>query len=141
MFVQQLAPDASHIKGGTPFGRICNCQVQEQTLCNSYRQALPISVSEKREYVLSKQILRSGTSIGANLAESEYAISKKDFLSKTYVSLKECSETLYWLELLYETDYINAKEYVSIKGDCEELRKMLSSISKTTHEKIENGMH
>lgn len=96
---------------------------------------------EKREYVLSKQILRSGTSIGANLAESEYAISKKDFLSKTYVSLKECSETLYWLELLYETDYINAKEYVSIKGDCEELRKMLSSISKTTHEKIENGMY
>ena len=55
---------------------------------------------EKREFVLSKQILRSGTSIGANLAEAECAISKKDFLSKIYIALKECSETLYWLELL-----------------------------------------
>lgn len=63
----------------------------------------------KKEYVLSKQLLRSGTSIGANLEEAECAISKKDFLVKIYISLKECSETKYWLELLYETEYLNKK--------------------------------
>ena len=61
----------------------------------------------KKEYVLSKQVLRSGTSIGANIAESECAISKKDFMSKLYIALKEATETLYWLELLYKTEYID----------------------------------
>ena len=87
--------------------------------------------NEKQEFELSKQILRSGTSIGANIAESECAISRKDFLSKIYIALKECSETIYWLDLLYETDYITKKEYVSLTSDCEELRKMLSSTTKT----------
>ena len=87
--------------------------------------------NEKKEYVLSKQLLRCGTSIGANLAESECAISRKDFLSKIYISLKECSETLYWLELLYDTDYLQENEYRSIYNDCEELRKMRSSSTKT----------
>ena len=87
--------------------------------------------SEKKESVLSKQILRSGTSIGANLAESECAITKKDFLSKIYIALKECNETLYWLDLLQETGYLNPDEYLSIKSDCEEIRKMLSSTTKT----------
>lgn len=87
--------------------------------------------SEKKEYILSKQLLRSGTSIGANLAESECAISKKDFLSKVYIALKECNETLYWLDLLQETDYINQAEYLSIRDDCIELRKMLSATTKT----------
>lgn len=87
--------------------------------------------SEKKEFVLSKQILRSGTSIGANLAESECAITKKDFLSKIYIALKECNETLYWLDLLQETGYLNPDEYLSIKSDCEEIRKMLSSTTKT----------
>ncbi len=86
---------------------------------------------EKSEYVLSKQLLRSGTSIGANLAEAECAISRKDFLSKVYIALKECSETTYWLELLYETDYLSEQEYQSMNLDCEELRKMLSSTTKT----------
>ena len=86
---------------------------------------------EKQEYVLSKQLLRSGTSIGANLAESECAISKKDFLSKIYIALKECSETLYWLDLLHDTDYLRDSEYLSMKADCEEIRKMLSSTTKT----------
>ncbi len=86
---------------------------------------------EKREYVLSKQLLRSGTSIGANLAEAECAISKRDFLSKVYIALKECSETKYWLELLHETDYLTEQEYQSINSDCEELKKMLSSTTKT----------
>ena len=81
--------------------------------------------SEKNEYVMSKQILRSGTSIGANLAEADYAISKSDFLSKLYISLKETSETLYWLKLLFRTDYISEKEYSSFYDDGEEIRKIL----------------
>lgn len=85
---------------------------------------------EKREYVISKQLLKSGTSIGANLAEAECAISRKDFMSKVYISLKECAETKYWLELLYETDYLTEEQFQSIIADCEELRKMLSA---TTH--------
>ena len=92
--------------------------------------------SEKKEFVLSKQLLRSGTSIGANLAESECAISKKDFLAKIYIALKECAETLYWLELLRETEYLSSAEYESIHSDCEELRKMLSSTTKTLSESI-----
>ena len=86
---------------------------------------------EKHEYVLSKQLLKSGTSIGANLAEAECAISKKDFLSKIYISLKECAETKYWIELLYETDFLTEEQFTSILADCEELRKMLSATTKT----------
>ena len=62
--------------------------------------------AEKNEYVLSKQVLRSGTSIGANIAEAQCAVSRKDFLSKLYIAFKECSETKYWLELLFRSDYI-----------------------------------
>ena len=87
--------------------------------------------NEKREFVLSKQLLRSGTSIGANLAEAETAMSKKDFLAKIYIALKECSESLYWLELLHETDYLTKQEYDSIYADCIEIRKMLSATTKT----------
>ena len=87
--------------------------------------------NEKREYVLSKQLLRSGTSIGANLAEAECAISRKDFLAKVYIALKECAETKYWLELLQETNYLNTDAYQSIYADCEELRRMLSATTKT----------
>ena len=93
----------------------------------------------KREYVLSKQILRSGTSIGANIAEARCAISKKDFLSKIYIALKETAETLYWLELLYDTDFLTEKEYLSLVSDCNELRKMLSSTTKTTIQNISNN--
>ena len=91
---------------------------------------------ESKEYVLSKQLLRSGTSIGANLAESECAISKKDFLSKIYIAFKEANETLYWLELLYETEYLSKHEYESIKADCEELRRILSATTKTLMDKL-----
>lgn len=91
---------------------------------------------EKKEFVLSKQILRSGTSIGANIAESECAISEKDFLSKIYIALKECVETIYWLDLLFDTDYLSKEEYDSVKADCEEIRKMLSSTTKTLNSKL-----
>ena len=95
---------------------------------------------EKREYVLSKQLLRSGTSIGANITEAQYGSSRKDFLAKLYIALKECAETLYWLELLYSCDYFTNSEYISLQHDCEELRKLLSSITKSTRDgKIPNS--
>ena len=81
--------------------------------------------TEYQEYVLSKQVLRSGTSIGANIAEARCGYSRKDFTAKVYIALKECAETLYWLELLYSTNYLSEEEYVSLKSDCEELRRML----------------
>ena len=87
---------------------------------------------EKKEYVLSKQMLRSGTSIGANIAEAQYGSSRKDFVNKLYIALKECAETLYWLELLFSCGYLSEEEYGSLFEDCEELRKILSSITKTT---------
>jgi four helix bundle protein len=90
---------------------------------------------DKKEYVMSKQLLRSGTSIGANIAESECAISEKDFLSKLYIAFKECAETQYWIDILFETSYMNAQEYESITADCTELKKLLSSITKTTRDK------
>ena len=86
---------------------------------------------EKREFILSKQLLRSGTSIGANLAESEWAISRSDFLSKIYIALKETSETKYWIELLYRTEYITKKQFDSIYQDAEAISKMLSATTKT----------
>jgi len=92
---------------------------------------------EKREFVLSKQLLRSGTSIGANIAEAETAISSKDFHAKMYVAFKECNETKYWLELLYLGKYISEKTYLSIYADAEELYKLLASITKTTKESKE----
>ena len=76
--------------------------------------------NERKEFVLSKQLLRSGTGIGANLAEAECAISKKDFLSKIYIALKECSETLYWLDLLKDTSFLTEEMHASIYRDGEE---------------------
>ena len=92
---------------------------------------------EKREFVMSKQLLRSGTSIGANIAEAECAISKKDFLAKMYIAFKECAETRYWLDLLCETDYLTKNEYESVNGDCAELMRILSKITQTTREQLE----
>ena len=93
-------------------------------------------IETKKEYVLSKQLLRSGTSIGANICEALCGVSKKDFLSKMHISFKECVETQYWLDLLAETDYLSKNQYDSISSDCEELRKLLSSITKSTNENI-----
>ena len=82
---------------------------------------------------MSRQILRSGTSIGANIAEARCGYSRKDFAAKIYVALKECSETLYWLELLHMTDYLMDEEYDSLREDCEALRRMLSATTKRVH--------
>ena len=89
---------------------------------------------EKKEFVLSKQLLRSGTSIGANISEANCSISKKEFLSKMYIAFKECAESKYWLDLLSDTDYLTQTEYDSIMNDCTEIQKLLSSITKTTRE-------
>jgi len=90
--------------------------------------------AEKKEYTLSKQLLRSGTSIGANVAEAQQAQSRADFLSKLNIALKETSETKYWLRLLQATDYLTEKEAASMLRDCTELEKLLVSIIKKLKE-------
>ena len=87
---------------------------------------------EKREFVISKQILRSGTSIGANVHEALYAQSKADFVGKISISLKEASETSYWLTILHKTDYLSESEYKSLKVDIDELLRMLIASLKTS---------
>ena len=87
---------------------------------------------EKREYVLSNQVLRSGTSIGANVREALDGQSKADFTAKMSIALKEAGETEYWLELLHETEYLSDEEYESIRRDCGEVAKLLTSIVKTS---------
>lgn len=86
---------------------------------------------EKQESVISKQLLRSGTSVGANLHEAQEAISPKEFESKVYISLKEARETEYWIELLFKTEFLDKAQYESLKDDCSELLKMLVSITKS----------
>ena len=86
----------------------------------------------KKEFVLSKQLLRSGTSIGANIAEAEQAQSAPDFVAKMSIALKETSETKYWIKLLTATDYLNDSESISILNDCVELEKILVSIIKSS---------
>ncbi|OQB15600.1 MAG: hypothetical protein BWY15_00313 [Firmicutes bacterium ADurb.Bin193] len=90
----------------------------------------------QNDYILSKQILRSGTSIGANISEAQQAQSKADFISKMSIALKETTETKYWLKLLKETDYITESEFNSIFGDCAELERILVSIIKTSKKQI-----
>ena len=87
---------------------------------------------ERNEYVLSKQMLRSGTAIGALLKEAEHAQSVADFINKVNIALKEANETEYWLMLLKETDYISETEYESMNENCSELIKLTASIVKTT---------
>ena len=97
---------------------------------NLHKQLL----SHKKESVMSEELLRSGAGVGADLVKSECAISRKDFLSKTYIAYKECSETKYWLKLLRKTEYITIDEYNSIIQDCEETYRILASITKTMKE-------
>lgn len=91
--------------------------------------------TEKREFVLSKQLLRSGTSIGAMVREAEHAESKADFIHKLNIGLKEANESLYWLELLKDSEYISNLEYDSLNKDATEVLKLLVSIIKTSKQK------
>ncbi len=95
--------------------------------------------TQKEENVLSKQILRSRTSIGANAAEAKQAKSKKEFAAKMSISLSEASETEFWIELLYRSEYLSKREYESISTDCKELEKMLTAIVKTSRQNVENS--
>jgi four helix bundle protein len=89
----------------------------------------------KKEFILSKQILRSGTSVGAMIRESEHAESKSDFVHKMAIAQKEINETIYWLELLKETDFISNKEFESIHANAIEIIKMITSSIKTAKSK------
>ena len=89
-------------------------------------------IGEKKEYVLSKQILRSGTAIGALIKEAEHAQSRPDFIHKMNIALKEANETAYWLMLLKDSEYIDESSFNSIHTDCVEVLKMLISIVKTS---------
>ena len=91
---------------------------------------------EKREYILSKQIMRSGTSIGANIREGIYAQSPKDFVSKMSIALKEAAETEYWLELMQRTSLLSDDAYESIVFDCKELCKMLTVIVRNSKRQV-----
>lgn len=94
---------------------------------------------EKKEFVLAKQILRCGTSIGANIEEAIGAQSDKDFLSKMSIAYKETRETHYWIRLLKDSNYLDSKHTQSILGDCEEILRIIGSITKTMKTKIRNS--
>jgi len=89
----------------------------------------------KREFTLSKQLLRSGTSVGANIREAQNAESDMDFIHKLAIAQKECDETIYWLELLWKADYITEVEFTSVYSDANEILKMLRSAILTTKNK------
>ena len=93
------------------------------------------SLKEKREAIISNQIGRSGTSIGANIREAKYAHGKADFIAKLQIALKEANETGYWLELLYKTDYITESEYKALDSACTSIRVMLISSINTAKER------
>ncbi len=97
-----------------------------------------VTREQNRGYVLSKQLLRSGTSIGANIAEAEYGISKDDFKAKMYIALKECNESRYWLRLLNKAKYLTNEEFDSIYKDSDEILKLLTSITKTIKDNKKN---
>ena len=87
--------------------------------------------NEKKEHIMSRQLLRSGTSVGANVAEAQHAQSRQDFLAKLNIALKEAAETDYWLRLLYETEYLTERQFKSIYEDCDEVERLLVSIVKS----------
>lgn len=95
-------------------------------------------VETKKEFTLSKQLLRSGTSVGAMVREAEHAETKKDFIHKMAVAQKEINESIYWLELLKETQYLNHSEFENLNADAVEIIKLITSIIKTTKANINN---
>ncbi|TDX09523.1 MULTISPECIES: four helix bundle protein [unclassified Flavobacterium] len=92
--------------------------------------------NDKKEFILSKQLLRSGTSIGAMIREAEHAESKSDFIHKFAIAQKEANEVIYWLELLKATDYLNQKEFENINNDAVSILKLITSIIKTSKNQL-----
>lgn len=109
--------------------KVMNFSVRIVKLCDH------IKIVKKYTHSLD-QLYRSGTSIGANYNEAQSAVSKKDFYNKAMIALKEARETTYWLELLFKTEYLSEKEYISIQADCEELLRLLISVTKKVKEDI-----
>ena len=107
--------------------------IQDKSFCFAIRivKLCKYLQETKKEFVLCKQLLRSGTSIGANVAEAQQAQSRADFVHKINIALKESYETNYWLRLLHATEYLNKKEYESVINDCAELEKLLIAITKS----------
>ena len=97
------------------------------------------SIRDKKEYELAKQLLRCGTSIGANVAEAQKAQSNRDFLAKMYIAYKEANETEYWIKLLYATKIVSDDEYKDIIKDIQEILKILSSITKSMNNRLGIG--
>jgi four helix bundle protein len=93
-------------------------------------------LTDKKEFIMGKQCLRSGTAIGALIREAEYAQSKPDFINKLSIAIKETNEVLYWLELLFHTEYIDQKLFDSLKENAEEILKLLTSIINTSKKNI-----
>ncbi|MDR2841180.1 MAG: four helix bundle protein [Paludibacter sp.] len=96
-------------------------------------------VAQQKEFVLSKQILRSGTSIGANSEEADAAQSKKEFIAKLEIVIKEARETHFWLRLLHKTDYIDENMFESMLSDCNEIIAIVIAIIKTTRKNLDKG--
>ncbi|MBK9331471.1 MAG: four helix bundle protein [Ignavibacteria bacterium] len=97
-------------------------------------------IKEHKEYSLAKQILRSGTSIGANIEEATGGHSKREFLSKLSIAYREARETHYWLRILFDTDYLNRELFTSLFRDCEEILRILSKIQLTTKSSLKNKL-
>lgn len=98
----------------------------------------PFLCEQKKEFVLSKQLLRSGTCVGAMVREAEHAETKNDFKHKMGIAQKEINETIYWLELLKETDYLTKEQFESLNNDAIEIIKLLTAILKSTKNNINN---
>ena len=111
--------------GDVMLNKCLNFAVRVVNLCDFLNK-------EKKEFKIADQLYRSGTSIGANYSEAQCAISRSDFLAKVYISLKECNESLYWLQLLKRTNKLTKQQYESVYEDCEELKRLLTSITKST---------
>lgn len=94
--------------------------------------------NDKKEYIMSKQMMRSGTSVGAMIREAEHAETKKDFIHKMAIAQKEINETIYWLELLLATDYLDKEAYTDLNNDAIEIIKLITAIIKTTKSNINN---
>ena len=114
------------------FDKAKDFAVEIINMCKNIKEA-------KRESVLTNQLMRSGTSIGANIHESKYAHGTADFISKMQIPLKECYESEYWLELLNRTGYIDDEKYKKILNDCGQIRKMLISSINTVKENSQKG--
>ena len=120
-------------KSNSAFGH----QSSESSQTSGFKhQTSHVPVHLKSVAVLSNQLLRSGTSVGANNAEATNAVSKADYRSKSYIALKEARESLYWIELMHRNDYLDDKQYQSIYADCEELVKILVSRCKKLDEQL-----